>query len=82
MCANIEEHLQRMLPYRFNLRIRGGATATEYVDEMRDLTGTVRDPNDEELSAAREGRRRRQPGEDPKGLHICVMFGTAMIAPI
>ena len=24
--------------------------------------------------AAREGRRKRQPGEDPKGLHICVMF--------
>ena len=32
----IKENLQRMLPYRFNLRIRGGAPATEYVDEMRD----------------------------------------------
>ena len=59
---DIEEHLQRMLPYRLNLRIRGGATATEYVDEMRELTGTIRDPNEEEVSAAREGRRIRQPG--------------------
>ena len=34
----------------------------------------IRDPNEEELSAAREGRRMRQPGQDPKGLNICIMF--------
>ena len=71
---DIGEHLQCMLPYGFNLRIRGGATATEYVDEMRELTGTIRDPNEEELSAARKGRRIRQPGQDPKGFNICIMF--------
>ena len=77
---DIEEHLQRMLPYKFNLRIRCGATAAEYVDEMRDLTGTVRDPNDEELSAAREGRRKRQPGEAPKAFISASCFGTATTA--
>ena len=51
----IKENLQHMLPYRFNLRICGGATATEYVDEMRELTGTIRDPNEEELFCSPRG---------------------------
>ena len=70
----VKENLELMLPYSFDLRIRGGATASEYVDEIHKLTGTIRDPNEEELSAAREGRRIRQPGQDPKGLNICIMF--------
>ncbi len=61
------EHIDRMLPYKINLRIQGGAAMTEYVDIMRVLTGTVLDPTDEELSAARKGRRKRQPRESPQG---------------
>ena len=50
---------------------------TEFVEDTKNITGTVRDPNDEELSAAREGRRIRQPGQDPAGVNIGIVFWNA-----
>ena len=34
----------------------------------------TRDLSEEAISAAREGRRKKQPGQDPEGLDICIMF--------
>ena len=71
---DIKNELQRILPYSFRLRIHSGATTTEFVEEMQQLTGTLRDPTEDELSAAREGRRKRHPAQDPNGLAICICF--------
>ncbi len=45
------------MPQSNKWRVVGGGTVTNYREMLQDGTGTLTDPSDEDLSAAREGRR-------------------------
>ncbi len=47
---------------------------TEYVDMMRDITGTQTEPAEADLLAARGGRRKRLAKKQKNALSICLVF--------
>ncbi len=51
--------LDKHLPCKFRLGIKGGPTMTEYVEMIQDVPGTPSDPTEADLLAACEGRRKR-----------------------